>query len=63
MKCNVGGTDRVLRLIIGLIILGLGIYYESFIGFIGIIPILTAIFRICPIYLPFRLSTCKTDKS
>ncbi len=62
MKCNVGGIDRILRLIIGLIILGLGIYFESFLALIGLIPIFTAIFRICPAYLPFGLSTCKTDE-
>ncbi len=61
MKCNVGGTDRILRVIIGLIIIALGIYFESFLGFIGLIPVLTAVFRICPLYIPLRFSTCDTN--
>lgn len=61
MKCNVGGADRVLRIIIGLLILGLGIYFQSYIGLIGLVPLFTGIFRICPAYIPFGFSTCKTD--
>jgi hypothetical protein len=58
MKFNVGGFDRILRLIAGLVILGAGYYYKSWWGLIGIVPILTGIFRFCPAYLPFSLSTC-----
>jgi hypothetical protein len=58
MKFNVGGFDRILRLIAGLVILGAGYYYKSWWGLIGIIPILTGTFRFCPAYLPFGLSTC-----
>jgi hypothetical protein len=58
MKFNVGGFDRILRLIAGLVILGAGYYYKSWWGLIGIVPILTGIFRFCPAYLPFGLSTC-----
>lgn len=61
MVCNVGGIDRILRIIIGLIIIALGIYFESFLGLIGLIPLFTAIFKICPLYLPLKLSTCKSE--
>lgn len=58
MNPNVGGLDRVVRIILGLAILGAGYYYQSWWGLIGLVPILTAIVRFCPAYLPFGLSTC-----
>lgn len=57
MKANVGGFDRVLRIIAGLAILGAGYYFKSWWGLIGILPILTGTFRFCPAYLPFGLNT------
>jgi len=58
MKPNVGSIDRVLRIIVGLAVLGAGYYYKSWFGLIGIVPLLTATFSFCPVYLPFGLSTC-----
>jgi hypothetical protein len=60
MKPNVGGLDRILRLIAGLAILGAGFYFKNWFGLIGLVPILTAVFRFCPAYLPLGLSTCAT---
>ena len=62
MKCNVGNTDRLLRIIIGLLVLVLGYIYSSWWGLIGLIPLLTGLFRWCPAYLPFKKNTAKTDK-
>jgi len=61
MKCNVGGIDRVFRIILGLVIITLGIYFGSFLGLIGVIPLFTGIFKICPAYIPLKFSTCKTS--
>jgi len=58
MKPNVGGIDRTLRIILGLALLGAGYYYKNWWGLIGLVPILTALVRFCPVYLPFGLSTC-----
>jgi len=62
MKANVGTTDRVIRAVIGIVIIAVGIYYKSWWGAIGLIPILTAISGLCLAYLPFGISTCKTEK-
>jgi hypothetical protein len=64
MKTNIGCIDRVVRIIAGLGILGVGCYYRSWWGLVGLLPILTAVVRFCPAYLPFGLSTCgvKEDK-
>lgn len=60
MKKNVGSIDKVARVIIGLVIIALGILYQSWWGLVGIIPLFTSVIGWCPIYLPFGISTCKT---
>ena len=61
MKCNVGPADRILRIVVGLAILGAGYYYQSWWGLVGLVPLLTAACRVCPAYLPFGLSTCAKE--
>ena len=58
MKPNVGNIDRIIRYVIGLALLGAGLYFKSWWGLVGLGPILTATIRFCPAYLPFGLSTC-----
>ena len=59
---NVGSADRVIRLVLGLVIIGVGFYYHSWWGAIGIVPLFTALIGWCPAYLPFGISTCSTRK-
>lgn len=59
MKTNVGSLDRTLRIIIGLLILAAGFYFQNWFGLIGLIPLGTALMGWCPAYLPFGISTCK----
>ena len=63
MKCNMGKVDRVVRGIVGSIIIGVGVgvYYQSWWGAIGVVPLGVAIVGTCPVYLPFGISSCKTD--
>jgi len=58
MSNNVGKIDRSIRIILGLIIVLLGFYFQSWWGLIGIVPIFTAFVSWCPLYSIFRLSTC-----
>ncbi len=59
MKKNIGNTDKVIRLIIGLfIIIYVGFVLNSWWGLIGIIPIFTALISRCTLYYPFGISTC-----
>ncbi len=62
MKCNVGKTDRFLRIIIGLVILVIGYINSSWWGLLGLAILLTGLFRWCPGYLPFKINTEKFDK-
>lgn len=59
MECNVGKADKIIRLIIGAGIIGAGVYFQSWWGAVGVVPIITAAIGWCPAYLPFGLSTCK----
>ena len=59
MKHNVGGIDRILRIIVGLAIIGWGVYAQNGWGAIGIIPLFTGAIGWCPAYLPFGLSSDK----
>lgn len=61
MKCNVGRTDRIIRVIIGLAIIWAGFYYESWWGAIGIVVLIPAAMGYCPLYVPFKFSTCRKD--
>ena len=62
MKRNIGKCDRSMRFVLGLGIVAAGIYFKSWYGLIGIIPIATALIRWCPLYLPFsKNGTCSPD--
>ena len=41
MKANVGSADRIIRFILGVVILALGFYFKSWWGIVGIVPIIT----------------------
>lgn len=62
MTCNVGKLDRVLRIVLGVVILALGYLYHSWWGLIGIIPLATGFIRWCPLYSLLRLSTCPAEE-
>lgn len=62
MTKNLGKIDRILRVIIGLIIVVLGIMNTSWLGLIGLIPLATAVLGWCPLYCPLKLSTCSKDE-
>jgi len=59
MTCNIGNTDRIIRIILGLVIIGTGYLYESWWGAVGLVPLLTAAFRWCPLYVPFKFKTTR----
>lgn len=63
MKCNVGGADKIIRIILGLVILGLGFGYGSWWGLVGLIPLLTGLAGRCLLYIPLGISTCKIERN
>lgn len=61
MQRNIGKIDMTLRIIGGLIIIGAGVYFQSWWGLIGVVPLATAFIGWCPAYAPFGLSTRGKD--
>ena len=59
MEINIGSTERLLRIIVGVVIIGLGLYFQSWWGVVGLIPLLTGLFRFCPLYKMLGMNTCK----
>lgn len=59
MQLNVGKPERVIRVIVGLAIIGAGVYYQSWWGAIGLIPVLTGVLGWCPPYQLLGISTNK----
>lgn len=63
MKLNVGGIDRILRIVAGLALIGLtltgviGVW-----GWIGVVPLLTGTFKFCPLYTVIGLNSCPMDR-
>ena len=63
MKFNVGTVDRVVRIVVGLVLIGLaatgtvGLW-----GWIGVVPLATGLFRFCPAYTVLGINTCPMKK-
>lgn len=62
MKPNVGSTERIIRIIVGLALLSLWFVLSGnlrYLSLIGLIPLLTAAVRWCPLWAMFRIDTNK----
>lgn len=61
MSKNVGGIDRVLRILVGLVLIGLAVTGTvGWWGYLGAVPLLTGLIGWCPAYLPLGIKTCRT---
>ena len=62
MEKNVGGIDRSVRIVAGLVILSLFFVLDAsyrWWALVGLVPLLTGFIGWCPAYLPFGIRTCK----
>jgi len=63
--CNVGGWDKFLRIIVGLALISLVFFgkhiigYNTVYGWLGLLPIITAVFNFCFFYTLLGFSSCK----
>lgn len=65
MNTNVGGADKIIRIILGVAVILAGIFFQSWWGLVGIVPLLTALLNFCPAYTLLGVSTktkIKTEK-
>jgi len=63
MKQNIGKSERIIRVVAGLAVLSLLFFVDGnlrYLGFIGLIPLVTGILGFCPLYSIFKFSTNKT---
>lgn len=61
MQANIGSSDRIIRISIGVALIGASLAgLIGAWGWVGVVSLATGVFRFCPAYLPFGMSTCKT---
>jgi hypothetical protein len=60
---NVGNVDKIIRITLGIAIMGAGVHYESWLGVIGVVPLLTGMFGTCGLYSLLGINTCELKKS
>ncbi|WP_298422702.1 DUF2892 domain-containing protein [Rhodoblastus sp.] len=59
MTANVGGVDRILRILVGLVLIALVfVGPQTPWGWIGLVPLLTGLVGFCPAYALLGLNTC-----
>nr|WP_321460354.1 DUF2892 domain-containing protein [uncultured Cohaesibacter sp.] len=64
MTVNVGKLDRIIRVIVGIVLLAIVfIGPQTLWGLIGIVPLATGLFRFCPLYTLIGYNSCETSAS
>ena len=59
MKLNVGGADRVIRILLGVVLIGLTLTGNIGIwGWLGVVPLVTGVIGWCPPYAMLGFNTC-----
>ncbi|MEX8517970.1 MAG: DUF2892 domain-containing protein [Leptothrix sp. (in: b-proteobacteria)] len=59
MKFNVGGLDRILRIVAGLVLIALTLTGTIGVwGWIGVVPLVTGLFKFCPLYTVLGMNSC-----
>jgi len=64
MASNVGGIDRLLRIVAGVALLAAGAFGPlGWWGLVGLVPLATGLVRFCPAYTLLGLSTCPARRA
>ncbi len=58
MQCNVGKSDKNIRLALGTLIVLWGLLYQNWWGLIGLVLLITAFISWCPLYAVLGIKTC-----
>jgi Protein of unknown function (DUF2892) len=58
MDNNMGQVDRIIRAVIGIVVMAFGFMYHSWLGAIGLIPLITAGTGFCPLYKLLGFKSC-----
>jgi hypothetical protein len=63
MKHNVGDTDAVVRIVLGMLIWFSGFIFHSWLSMLGLVLVLTAMINFCPLYRLLGINTAKKDRT
>lgn len=63
MKTNVGKIDKNFRITAGIIIIAMGVLFQSWWGAAGLILLATGLTAWCPLYSLFGISTCNVKQA
>ena len=62
MKANVGGIDRILRIVVGLALVAWALMGGPVWAWIGAVPLATGLVGFCPVYPLLGMNTCPMKK-
>lgn len=62
MKANVGNTDRIIRIVVGLALIAWAVMGGPVWAWIGVLPLATGAVAICPAYSILGMNTCGAKK-
>lgn len=60
MRANVGGIDKILRIILGLALMAWTLFFQGPLwAWIGVVPLATGLFNFCPVYRLLGINSCR----
>lgn len=59
MSANVGGVDRILRILVGIALIAWAVMGGPVWAWVGVVPLATGLVKFCPFYPLLGLSTCQ----
>ncbi|HER34031.1 MAG: DUF2892 domain-containing protein [Halothiobacillaceae bacterium] len=63
MKANIGMIDKWLRIVVGVVLIALALFgVIGWWGYIGIVPLATALFNFCPAYRLIGINSIGSGK-
>lgn len=62
MSCNVGSIDRIIRILAGIALIAWALMGGPVWAWIGVLPLVTGLFKICPAYSLLGVNTCGLKK-
>ena len=65
MAANVGGVDRTLRIVVGIVLIALYFVLSGparYVGLLGLVALFTGLVRVCPLYTLLGINTCAARK-
>jgi hypothetical protein len=62
MTANIGNTDRIIRIVVGIALIAWAVMDGPVWAWIGVLPLVTGLVRICPAYSILGMNTCGTKK-